>query len=720
MKRSSVVLHIILLVILLGPSANTPPVFAQQAPGPAAPAPGIPAPPGYEGADLDTVRAREEFRIGIQAYNRLSYNEAIRSFERALSFRPGEPLILDWLGKAYYHSGIENAAFRAWQAAAEGYGFTTGQAMLISSRMETLRNRRILLPVAEDDVRYVESGRYPGKSDDVVFYRQPSSLLALNDGSAWVVAYGSNEIVRIDPNGIIRDRRRGPMNGFDRPYDLARGPEGNLYLSEFRGNRVSVLSPSGEWQFYIGSRGREDGQFIGPQNLTVDEEGYLYVVDYGNRRVSKFDPSGAFILSFGTRITGFPGFLSPTGIAARDGKIYAADNLLKQIFMFDRNGAYLGPLLREELSSPESLRLLPDGRLLAVDSNRIILIDPDTAIIRELGVLRNASSVRIAAAEMDQNGNVLLADFNNSEVAIMTRIDDMAAGLFVEITRIIPDNFPQVTLEVEVTDRLRRPMAGLDQRNFLLSEAGQTVSEQNFLSAAYRSENTDISILIERSPATLPLRDDIAAAVRDINSAAGRVVTIVSAGEQPMRENPGTAQGNTPAARLASAARGNAASYSARWRFDLGLRLAATDLLQGEKKRAVVFVGAGITPGTARENRASLGELAFEQYSLSELTAYLSNNNVVLYAVIAGGGIPGDDIRYLCEETGGQVLSLYRNEGIIPVIRSLGEKSSGSYMLSYRSRLPTDFGRSYLPLEAEVFLMDRSGRDSTGYFPPLE
>jgi DNA-binding beta-propeller fold protein YncE len=537
-------------------------------------------------------------------------------------------------------------------------------------------------------------------------------VLALNDGSAWVVAYGSNEIVRIDPNGIIRERQRGPMNGFDRPYDIVRGPEGNLYLSEYRGNRVSVLSSTGDWQYYIGSKGLGPGQFVGPQNLSVDEEGYLYVVDYGNRRISKFDPSGDFILSFGTRKDGFQGFISPTGIAARGGRIYAADNILKQIFIFDRNGTYLGPLLRENLNSPESLRFLSDGRLLAVDSNRILLIDPNTAIIRELGVLRNPSSVRITGAEMDMNGNVLAADFKSGEVAIMTRIDDMAAGLFVEITRIIPDNFPTVTVEVEVTDRLRRPVAGLDQRNFLLSEGGYAVGEQNFLSAAYRSTNTELSVLIERSPATLPFMNDFITAIRDINE-AGKIVSIISAGEQPMRENPEFAAGSTSTARLQSIARGSASSYSGRWRFDLGLRLAATDLLPGEKKRAVVFVGAGAAPGET----GSLG--AFEQYSHSELAAYLSNNNVVFYAVIIGGGVPGGDIRFLCEETGGRYLSLYRNESIIPEIAGLKEKSSGLYTLSYRSQMPTDFGRNYLPLEAEVYLIERSGRDSTGYFAPV-
>jgi hypothetical protein len=319
---------------------------------------------------------------------------------------------------------------------------------------------------------------------------------------------------------------------------------------------------------------------------------------------------------------------------------------------------------------------------------------------------------------MDINGNVLLADFKTGEVAVMTRIDDMASGLFVEITRIISDEFPKVTVEMEVTDRLRRPVTGLDQRNFLLSEGGYAVSEQNFVSSFFNSTNLDLSVLIERSPATLPLRDDFATALRDI-SAAGRIVSIISAGDQPVKENPASAAGATPEAKLTSVARGTAASYSARWRFDLGLRLAATDLLPGEKKRAVVFVGAGVAPGASGyQGSNSLG--SFDQYSLSELAAYLSNNNVVFYAVIVGGGSAGADVRYLCEQTGGQVLSLFRSEGITPEILSLVEKPSGYYVLSYRSNLPTDFGRAYLPIEAEVYLMERSGRDSTGYFPPIE
>jgi DNA-binding beta-propeller fold protein YncE len=439
--------------------------------------------------------------------------------------------------------------------------------------------------------------------------------------------------------------------------------------------------------------------------MAVDGDGYLYVVDYGNQRISKFDPDGVYVLSFGQRSFDFPGFLSPTGIAAKGGRIYAADSYTRSIYIFDPNGLYLGTLA-DDLTGPESLRFLSDGRLLAADTNRLLLIDTDSAIVRELGVAGN-SRARIIGADMDSNGNILAANFAAGEVSVLTRFDDRVSGLFVQIERVYTENFPQVTVELRVEDRLRRPIVGLAGLNFLLSERGNPASEQTFLTPAYSSNRADVSVLIERSPVTQGLQDDLAAATRDINGALGtrgQIISVISAGEQPLRER------QEPS--LEAAARGRNTSYSGRWRFDLGLRLAATDLLPGEKKRSVVYIGTG-----------GLGGLAFEQYSLSELAAYMSNNAIVFNAVLIGSG-PGvrisEELRYLCQETGGMVLPLYRPEGIKEMIENISFTPNGLYFLRYKSLLPTDLGRDWLPVEAEVYLMERSGRDSSGYFPPLE
>ncbi|MDR1256163.1 MAG: NHL repeat-containing protein, partial [Spirochaetaceae bacterium] len=604
---------------------------------------------------------------------------------------------------------MENIAMRQWRAAAEVYGQTSPEALLLNSRIERVGSRRSLFPLMNEAARYVEIGHFPGEAGGTTVFSQPASVLPESDGSLWVAAYGSNEVVRLDANGIVRYRERGPLSGFDRPFALARGLDGRIYVSEFRGGTISILDASGRWLSRIGSKGLNPGQLSGPATLAVDDEGYLYVMEFGNRRISKFDPDGAFINAFGSKNAEFPGFLAPSGIAARSGLVYAADGAAKRIYTFDSNGRYLGILVSEGLEGPESLRFLNNGSLLVTDTKRLLLIDPDTGITRALYSTGNSNS-RFIDGIIDTNGGIMAANFASNEVTAFASLDDVASGLFVSIDRVVSNGFPNVTVELRVEGSRRNPIVGLDQRNFVLTEEGRPVMNQTFL-AALNGAGAGITVLLERSPEAARLQDRLAAALRDITLATDgtdNIVSIIAAGEQPVRErfdieNP---------ASLEAAARGRDGSYTPRWRFDLGLRLAATDLLGSPPKRSVLFVGSG----------RSLGELAFEQYSLSELAAYMANNGIVFHAILAGDGTAdspvSDEIRYLCSETGGSAVRLYRPEGIAPLVKSLVSAPSGSYILSYTSSLPSDFGRAFLPVEAEVYLLERSGRDASGYFPP--
>jgi DNA-binding beta-propeller fold protein YncE len=661
--------------------------------------------------DMDALNAAEAFRTGLDAYNRFYFNNAILSFEKALNYRPGEGLILDYLGKAYYRSGMEENALREWLAAAAAYGPEAPETLLIRSRSEVVRNRRSLYAEMNDEPRFVEVGHFPGSSGGLTFFSQPSAVLRTGDGSSWVVAYGSNEIIRVDVNGVIRERHRGPAAGFDRPYDIARGLDGRLYVSEFRGGRISVLSGDGVWLSYIGSKGLREGNLLGPANMALDDEGYIYVVDYGNRRVSKFDPGGLFITTFGEKSLSFSGFISPTGIACLNETIYVADGIANTISMFDTNGLYLGPLLDEGLSAPESLRVSAGGDLLVADTKRLLLVDPQTAIVRELTAAGN-SRVRLIGAGVDINGSILAADFNSNEVTVLSALDNVAGGLFVQVERIIADDFPDVTLELSVCDRMRNPVAGLDQNNFVITEKGNPVQEQIFEGAGNRVASADIAVIVERSPETRELPADLRAAVRDIQAALagldgeaerGRIVSIVSAGAIPVKER-FNAQNPESLAQAAVAG-----AYSAAWRFDNALRLAVDELLPRSPKRAIVFVSSG-----------RLGDAAFTDYELSNLAALLANNNVVFYAVLVSDADPSGELRYLSSETGGQILRLYSRQGIGGAIGAIAARPAGTYVFQYRSALQADSGRAFLPVDVEVYLLERSGRDAAGFFPPLE
>jgi DNA-binding beta-propeller fold protein YncE len=393
------------------------------------------------------------------------------------------------------------------------------------------------------------------------------------------------------------------------------------------------------------------------------------------------------------------------------GRIFVADGAKKAIYTFDTDGIYQGVFLDEGLDSPESLRVWDDHTFLLADTRRLLLIDADSAIMREAGLAGNRNT-RVIDAKADQNGSILAANFDANEIAVMQSVDELASGLFVQIDRIVTENFPEVTLDISVSDRKGRPIVGLGDRNFLLSEGqGETLAQaagQTLLGGLDRDPRADIVIIVERSSTTAALREDLAAAVRDIyNAVQGTDITIagiVSAGENPERERFDLA---TPSS-LTAAARGVQTSYSPSWRFDSAIRLAAADLLPLAKKRALVFVSSG-----------SLGALSFEQYSITETAAYLKNANIGFYPVLVGQAPASDDLEYLADATDGSITRLYAPEGVTPAMRSIAARNSGSYLLRYRSSLPSDFGRAFLPIEAEVYLLERSGRDRAGYFAPL-
>ena len=85
-----------------------------------------------EPTPADKGMAAEEFRRGVQAYYRGTYSEAIIQFEKALSYMPNDNLILEWLGKSYYKSGLEGNALESWEYAANtGYG-----GLLLKNKIE--------------------------------------------------------------------------------------------------------------------------------------------------------------------------------------------------------------------------------------------------------------------------------------------------------------------------------------------------------------------------------------------------------------------------------------------------------------------------------------------------------------------------------------------------------------------------------------------------------
>ena len=645
--------------------------------------------------------AAQEFRRGVQSYYRGTFNDAVMQFEKALGYMPNDSLILEWLGKSYYHSGMEGTAVKSWSKAVQnGYG-----GLLLKNKIEIVQDRRTGAFRSDFNARYTEAGAFSGSYGEGMVFSGPVSVLPENDGTVWVLAYGSNELVKLNINGTVVSRVTGPMNGFDRPMDLIRLEDGTMLVTESAGNRLCVLDKKGKFIKYIGKKGRAVGNLVGPQYAAQDSRQNIYVSDYGNRRIAVFDRDGKGLFCFGAARDDFAGLKGPTGIAVAGENVYVADNIFGGIYEFDLAGNFQRVLVPEKtFQHPESLRVWNDY-LVVCDSNRVFSVDSGSGSVFENISAGNAPA-RLTCAVPDVNGNVVVSDVISNEVYVMSKMQELVGGLFVQIEKVNASKFPEVFVDVRVENRYRSAVVGLGENNFYITEQKRPVNKLKYLGSSSYSQFSDITLLIDRSRRSSEFGEQINAAVREIAASMKNrgTLKIVSASKIPALEYSGKPSG---ALKFDVAALKNPVSDEIP--LDLALRLAANDLVNAEHKRAVVIISAG---------KVSLN--AFEKYSLSETAAFLNNNHISVASVLLTQNACDEELDYIVSNTPGKEYYIFRPEGLSGIVGDLVDIPSGLYTFSYTSVLSTNFGEKYLPVEVEAYLLNRSGRDECGYFAPLQ
>lgn len=723
---------------------------------------GLPVSPSGPDEEIVTRTAEEgmaadSFRLGVMAYYRGAFSDAAILFEKSLAYKSDDNLILDWLAKAYYRAGQEGEALAAWQVvldngyAGQGIAIADSPNLTLQGKIETLRTRRLTGREGSLLSRYTQSGTYQGiiaaANDDAVkdkakeeeaggimgilgkfkkkppekpgtvIFREPAGVASLKDGTLWVVAYGSNELLHLNANGSVFGRVTGPLGGLDRPLDLIRLRNGNLLVSESAGDCLALFDSKGKFIKRIGEKGRGVGQLVGPQYLAEDENGNIYVSDYGNRRVAVFDNEGTGLFTLGQvkyqkdtadgERKEFNGLKGPTGIAilgeGSDTRLFVADDVTGGVYEFDRSGNFVRVLVEEgTFSHPESLKVWDDV-LVVCDINRVCSIESGTGAVTERARIGNGPT-RAISAVCDANNNMLVSDIKGEEVLVLSDMSEVLGSLFTQIERVHSENFPNITLEVRVEDRHRRAIVGLREENFHITENGAPVAMQTLRAAANNNTVSDLCIVIDRSNAMAEYEDEVAQAVHEIaQGMAGGTLHVICAGAMPTEEYVGT-----PGAMRSFKTEAIRTSYCDEVPMDAALRLAAGNLINGEKKRAIILVTAG------NSNHS------YNDYNLSQVSSYLNNNAIALCAVNTAQTALNEETDYMVNSTEGISYYVFRPDGLTGIANDIIGIPNGLYEITYTSGQSTNLGEAYLRVEAEAYLLKRSGRDEGGYFAPLQ
>jgi DNA-binding beta-propeller fold protein YncE len=640
--------------------------------------------------DFNAVRSAEQLRAGVQAFHRGFYNDAWISLEKSISYQPSNSLAQMWLGRAQWKSGYEQEALRTWQQVLDS---KKGGAV-VRDWVDVLTLRRGLGRELAGKSTWVVSSELDGTLQGSYPFRRPTSVRPRPDGSFWLVAFGSNEVLHFDANFRLLAVLRGGLPGFDRPYDVAEAADGTVYVSEYGANRIAHCNERGE---KIATFGRTGSSLLGPQYMTIDQRGSLWVTDWGNARVVRFNLDGTFVQA----ITGVGG---PTGIASSEDRLYVSDKTGKRILVYDLNGNPLSTLGEGTLQDPEGISFTAAGTLLVADGNLIRECDLE----RETWTVRGDTSAhtkRLVQQASTVNGDLLGVDFDQSRVVLLSDVTTLYSGLVVRVDRVNSVKFPEVYADVSVENRYGRPVAGLGLENFIVTEALAGVHSASLVVSNTQVKTMDMSLLLERSPTMESARKDVEQAIEDLYglvTQTGRIKSI-SAAEKPARE---ADLGET---RLRFVNESFQAAPTPRWRFDLGARLAGDELITtvSGARRAVVFFTSG-----------SLGQRPFTTYSVLEIADYLRNNGIGFYPVLFGNQAPDDDLSYLAAATGGKVYSVSAPGGMQDVIRDVKARVGPVYTIRFNSVTPADFGDRYIPLEVQVTVQKASGRDESGYYAP--
>lgn len=153
----------------------------------------------------------------------------------------------------------------------------------------------------------------------------------------------------------------------------------HLYVSDRNNHRIQVFDLDLNFFQSIGSHGQEAGKFNEPFDVKFDLDGNMYVAEFKNNRIQILDSSGHNIRIIGGEDANKVGL--PTGLHVAKGKVYVSDLTYDRIVVYETTGEFIGTIASRgsstgELCSPYCIAS-NDEKLFVCDSanDRVHIFD---------------------------------------------------------------------------------------------------------------------------------------------------------------------------------------------------------------------------------------------------------------------------------------------------------------------------------------------------------
>lgn len=275
-------------------------------------------------------------------------------------------------------------------------------------------------------------------------------------GNVYVADRSNHRIRKITPDGQVSTLAGSGLAGsadglgvsaqFNFPNEVAVDYSGNVYVTDFNSHRIRKITPDGLVSTLAGGQfGFADGtgssaQFRNPWGIAVDASENVYVTDYRNERIRKISPTGVVSTLAGSGDFGYVDglgksaqFKNPTGIVVDpSGNVYVAEENSHRIRKITPDGQVStlagsgdkefedGPGSSAKFDSPYGVSLDISGNVYVADwgNHKIRKIAPDGLVSTLAGTSRGFEEGELlvarfnhpAGVSLDASGNVYVAD----------------------------------------------------------------------------------------------------------------------------------------------------------------------------------------------------------------------------------------------------------------------------------------------------------------------
>jgi hypothetical protein len=238
----------------------------------------------------------------------------------------------------------------------------------------------------------------------------------------------------LSPTVVWRKNVTTTPAGNGAQFGIARGPDGNVYVTDVVDDRVQVYDPSGNLLRTFGSRGQGPGQFDFEDNPDPADKGIPFSgigVDRSTgdvyveqpQRVQKFDAQGNYLLGWGKagidngqfdRIADIT--VGPTGT------VYVLEDRpthLGRVQEFDSNGNFLTTFGRGQIEDSGGIFLDGQGDILVADdfADNIKVYSSGGKLLRTIGQAGEQPGQLNFPTDLALDGNTLyVADQDNLRV----------------------------------------------------------------------------------------------------------------------------------------------------------------------------------------------------------------------------------------------------------------------------------------------------------------